>query len=223
MTAGIKLGVRVLSQTINLWRVDLNYFQCTWCGTAEVCGEDHLKLHRPNTKCLPWRVVVMEGRGRALVATRHIRARETVLTEGAGVRGPGLVSSAVCPGCLAPVRPPLLPCSRCSLPVCSPACQTSPAHRPECDLLSQNRVKINIQDCQSVNTIYSFITPYRLLMTRQTDPATFNRVASLPDHIVQRAGLGEWDVHQRDIVNFLRRRCFLSKTFSDEDIHRAIG
>ena len=78
-------------------------------------------------------------------------------------------------------------------------------------------------DCDSVASIYSFITPYRLLMMRRTDPATFSRVASLPDHIVQRAGLGEWDVHQRDIVNFLRRRCFLSKTFSDEDIHRAIG
>ena len=49
------------------------------------------------------------------------------------------------------------------------------------------------------------------------------RVASLPDHIVQRAGLGEWDVHQAEIVNFLRRRCFLAKTFSEEDIHRAIG
>lgn len=157
------------------------------------------------------------------MATRAIRARETILTESPGVRGPGLVSSPVCPGCLAPVRAPLLPCSRCSLPVCSPACEQSPAHKPECDLLAENRVKVNIQDCDSPATIYSFITPYRLLMMRRTDPETFSRVASLPDHIVQRAGLGEWDVHQRDIVNFLRRRCFLSKTFSDEDIHRAIG
>ena len=80
-----------------------------------------------------------------------------------------------------------------------------------------------MRNCEASNPIYSFILPYRLLMLRRTAPATFSRVASLPDHIVQRAGLGEWDVHQADIVNFLRRRCFLAKTFSEEDIHRAIG
>ena len=107
--------------------------------------------------------------------------------------------------------------------MCSPACQDSPAHAPECQLLAQNRVKVRLEDCHSPASIYSFILPYRLLMLRRTSPATFSRVASLPDHIVQRAGLGEWDVHQADIVNFLRRRCFLAKTFSEEDIHRAIG
>ena len=102
--------------------------QCTWCGEAHLCGEEHLRLHRPNTKCFPFRVGKIEGAGRGLVASRNIRARETVLTEVAGVKGPGLVTSPVCPSCLAPVKPPLLPCSRCSLPVCSPACQESPAH-----------------------------------------------------------------------------------------------
>ena len=58
----------------------------------------------------------IEGAGRGLVASRNIRARETILTEVAGVKGPGLVTSPVCPSCLAPVKPPLLPCSRCSLP-----------------------------------------------------------------------------------------------------------
>ena len=157
------------------------------------------------------------------MTVRAVRARETVLTESPGVRGPGLLSSPVCPSCLAPVRPPLLPCPRCSLPVCSPACAESPQHSQECRLLAENRVKVNLQDCSSPASIYSFILPYRLLMLRWTAPATFSRVASLPDHIVQRAGLGEWDVHQAEIVNFLRRRCFLAKTFSEEDIHRAIG
>ena len=60
-------------------------------------------------------------------------------------------------------------------------------------------------------------------MLRHVSKDTWSRVASLPDHILQRAGTGEWDVHQKEIVNFLRRRCFLGKKFSDEDIHRAIG
>ena len=97
--------------------------QCTWCGTAHLCSEEHLRLHRPHTKCFPFRLANIEGAGRGLVTTRAVRARETVLTESAGVAGPGLLTPPVCPSCLAPVKPPLLPCSRCSLPVCSPACQ----------------------------------------------------------------------------------------------------
>ena len=86
-----------------------------------------------------------------------------------------------------------------------------------------DQVKVNISDCDSVASIYSFIMPYRLLMLRHVSKDVFTRVATLPDHIVQRAGTGEWDIHQREVVNFLRRRCFLSKKFTDEDIHRAIG
>ena len=138
-------------------------------------------------------------------------------------RGSPVTHSPVCPTCLAPVKPPVLPCSRCSLPVCSPACEQSPSHKLECRLLSENKVKINITDCDKPSSIYSFILPYRWLMLRHVSKDTWSRVASLPDHILQRAGTGEWDVHQKEIVNFLRRRCFLGKKFSDEDIHRAIG
>ena len=39
-----------------------------------MCGPAHLALHRPHTKCLPFRVAELPGRGRGLVATRSIRA-----------------------------------------------------------------------------------------------------------------------------------------------------
>ena len=55
-----------------------------------------------------------------------------------------LTSAPVCPGCLAPLRPPLVRCSLCSLPVCSPVCAASPSHKPECKLLSENRVKVPV-------------------------------------------------------------------------------
>jgi len=185
--------------------------QCTWCGEAEVCSEAHLSIHRPNTKCLPFKVSNIGSKGRGLVATRSIRARETILTESPALCGPSLMTSPVCPTCLAPVRPPMLPCSTCSLPVCSPVCQQSPVHKLECRLLSENKVKVNITDCDTIAPIYSFIMPYRLLMLRHVSKDTWGRVARLPDHILKRAGTGEWDVHQKEIVNFLRRRCFLKR------------
>ena len=55
--------------------------QCTWCGVAAVCGPAHLALHRPHTKCLPFRVAELPGRGRGLVATRTIRARSVFVCE----------------------------------------------------------------------------------------------------------------------------------------------
>ena len=51
----------------------------------------------------------------------------------------------------------------------------------------------------------------RLLKLRTTDQEAWKRVASLPDHIAQRVGTGEWDMNQKDVVNFIRRRCFLGK------------
>ena len=77
--------------------------------------------------------------------------------------------------------------------------------------MTDNRVKVNISNCEEVNSIYSFILPYRLLKLRGQDKEKWSRVASLPDHISERVGLGEWDMNQKDVVNFIRRRCFMGK------------
>ena len=82
---------------------------------------------------------------------------------------------------------------------------------------------MNDANCDIPAPIYSFITAYRLLMLRHVSSDTWGRVARLPDHILARASTSEFETQQTEIVNFLRRRCFLAKQFSDEDIHRAIG
>ena len=145
------------------------------------------------------------------MTSRPVRPRETLLLESATLTGPSLVTTPVCPSCLAPLHSPFYPCTKCNLPVCSPSCQEHKNHIQECRLLSENRVKINITDGQEVSSIYSFILPYRLLKLRTTDQEAWKRVASLPDHIAQRVGTGEWDMNQKDVVNFIRRRCFLGK------------
>ena len=90
-------------------------------------------------------------------------------------------------------------------------CEESRAHKEECKLLRDNRVKINIANSEEVNSVYAFIMPYRLLKLRGASGDAWNRVASLTDHIAERAGLGEWDMNQKDVVNFIRRRCFMAK------------
>jgi len=197
--------------------------QCPWCHSSYYCSDEHQAVHRPGTKCFPLKVGQVEGKGRGLIATRPIRARETILVESSVLSGPAMITSSVCPSCLAPIRTPMFPCTKCSLPVCNPVCQENKAHQQECKLLTDNRVKVNITNCEEVNSIYSFILPYRLLKLREQDKEKWSRVASLPDHIRERAGLGEWDMNQKDVVNFIRRRCFMGKEFSDEDIQRAIG
>ena len=57
-----------------------------------LCGEACLRLHRPHTKCLPLRAAQAGAKGRGLVASRDIRARETILTEAAALTGPSLVT-----------------------------------------------------------------------------------------------------------------------------------
>jgi len=197
--------------------------ECCWCRAAFFCGPEHQAIHRSKTRCSPWKVAEIPGKGRGLVATRTIRPRETILVERAILAGPSLVSSPVCPSCLAPLHPPLLPCTKCGLPVCSPSCQENPVHREECKLLSSNRVKVEVRNCEVSHPIYSFILPYRLLRMRVRDPAAWARVASLVDHIQERANTVEWEVETKEVVSFLRRRCFLAKEYSEEDIHRAIG
>ena len=93
-------------------------------------------------------------------------------------------------------------------------CQENKAHKQECKLLVDNKVKINISNCEDVNSIYAFIMPYKLLAMRGQGGDTWSRVASLPDHIAERVGLGEWDVNQKEVVNFIRRRCFMGKVIT---------
>ncbi|TRY68232.1 hypothetical protein TCAL_04165 [Tigriopus californicus] len=48
-------------------------------------------------------------------------------------------------------------------------------------------------------------------------------VFQLPDHVEKRRGLGEWKMFQKDVVDFLRRRCFMANEKSDEQLHKLLG
>ena len=47
---------------------------CPHCQEVFYCNEDHFRLHRSydGSKCLPFRVIQTEDRGRIVVATRQV-------------------------------------------------------------------------------------------------------------------------------------------------------
>ncbi len=54
---------------------------CADCGSAAYCSEAHLKLHRPEQLCFPFRVDSREGVGRCLIATRDIQPMGKIIEE----------------------------------------------------------------------------------------------------------------------------------------------
>ena len=88
---------------------------------------------------LPWRVERSDTLGRFLVATKEVEEGELIMNESPMVVGPRQLTKPVCLGCHKEITPttPWKPCVRCHWPVCSPACQDSPAHDAECRCFHQ--------------------------------------------------------------------------------------
>ena len=47
--------------------------KCSHCGLISVCSKDHLKLHRPENLCFPFKIRKNDSVGRFMVATRDIQ------------------------------------------------------------------------------------------------------------------------------------------------------
>ena len=131
---------------VELSSSDVNKNVCSFCpkssATIYYCSPEHLSLHRGNSHknrtyteiiCWPFCIETKPLIGRIMVATRDIRAGETILEEQPAVWGPNSISTAVCLECLNP--PKILhlecndkqdestihsinKCSKCRFPVC---------------------------------------------------------------------------------------------------------
>jgi len=205
--------------------------RCPACGIP--CCKLHLSAHRPADQCLPFTVRVGEGVGRYVVATRDIKAGELILEDRPAVWGPCFDTEAVCVECLG--RPDgTIFCHRCNFPLCSEACRDGPNHKPECDMFAAMEPKVTIKQYpKAPNTTnssgricheYGCITVLRMLSLRDSDPDSWARVQLLMDHDEERRKeLDYWKMFQKNVVDFIRIRGNLGDTYTDEEIHRAIG
>jgi len=204
---------------------------CSACRVA--CCSLHLTAHRPADVCLPFTVRVGEGVGRYVVATRDIKAGQVILEDRPACLGPCFDTEAVCVECLG--RPDgSVFCHLCQLPLCSEACRDGPNHRPECKMFAAMEPKVTIKQYpKSPSTSnssgricheYGCITVLRLLSLRDSDPDSWARVQLLMDHDEERRKeLDYWKMFQKNVVDFIRIRGNLADTYSDDEIHRAIG
>ena len=73
---------------------------CEFCSDdIYYCSEFHRRCHRPNKTCFPFRVVKSETRGLHLIASRDIRAVETIFEEMPSFVGPYVRSKRQCVEC----------------------------------------------------------------------------------------------------------------------------
>merc|ERR1712107_139755 len=72
------------------------------------------------------------------------------------VVGPRQLTKPVCLGCHKEITPttPWKPCVRCHWPVCSPACQDSPAHDAECRATKAAGSRVKVEHFGQINMMY---------------------------------------------------------------------
>lgn len=204
---------------------------CPACSAP--CCSLHTTAHRPQDVCMPFTVKVVEGLGRYVVATRDIAAMEIILEDTPAVLGPNYETEAVCLECLNRVNGSVL-CHRCNLPLCSEECRDGPRHRPECQMFSTMEPKVTIKQYRTAPSAnnatgtvcyeYGCVSVLRLLTLRDTEPESWARVQLLMDHDDERRKEEEyWRMFQANVVDYLRIKGGLADTYSEEEIHRAIG
>lgn len=99
---------------------------CNWCRSVFYCRKHH-GFHRHRSKCWPFVI----NQGRQLLATRDIKAGETILFERPSIVAPAPDSNPVCVACLKRLKnAENSKCSKCQLPICCDTCEQSEIHKP---------------------------------------------------------------------------------------------
>ncbi|KAK7070558.1 hypothetical protein SK128_024935, partial [Halocaridina rubra] len=104
------------------------------------------------------------------------------MREVAVVVGPQLCTRPVCLGCHKLITGSNA-CSKCSIPLCSTACETSTFHESECLVLSKSKRKIYVESYDKPCPVYEFVLPLRCLLTKHTDPKRWKLINNLQDHV----------------------------------------
>ena len=192
--------------------------------------------------CFPFRVLEREEVGRYVVATRDIDPLELILVDHPAAFGPNHDTSPACLECLLPIDAESIhPCEMCSLPLCSPTTSCGKRRssgdsihaRAECEVFSKPtptgfefRVKLDREVPDGKDSFiapeYGCITPLRLLMLKETEPHTWDRLKLLMDHDEDRRKETRYqEMFQVNVVDFLRKICGFD--YTEEEIFRVIG
>jgi len=193
------------------------YDLCPHCKLVHFCSQDHLRLHRHGTECLPYKAGRLPDKGRVLFATRDLKPLDLILIDPGTVVGPNYKGRPVCLECLKPVegwdKCPEKRCSVCQYPVCGPKCAEGARHQAECKLLAGQE-----------HPTYAPVTPLRMLLLQEGGGDRWLRTNQLMDHLEDSGEHPEeWEWYDKEVRDTLRDTLHLGDRYSASDIRHAIG
>ena len=196
---------------------------CPSCPVTS-CSSSHHQVHSQTggqDGCLPFNIVARDGVGNCVVASRDIKAGQTILTEQPAVWGPNLKSGPKCCNCLARWRG--FTCPHCQFPVCDEDCARGPHHSIECGLLASLDIDITFTLGEAANPAMSLVNVVRFLRLGVSSPDTASRVEMLMDHATDI--MASPDLRQMWEVTAVHplTRGLPSSPYSEGDVMRAVG
>lgn len=165
--------------------------------------------------------------GRFAVATRDLIPGEFLFDEFPFAVGPKASTSCCCLECYCPVDATSIGsrCERCAWPLCEDCRELSDlrSHKRECEIFKSAKCKFfNLSDPNAVCVQLDCITPLRVLLEKESNPARWNDdVEPMEHHRDKRFGSPAWNADSQNIVGYLLGPCKLK--FEPELIQRVIG
>ncbi|RXG60318.1 Protein msta, isoform A [Armadillidium vulgare] len=197
--------------------------RCGNCFVARYCSREHQKEHWKvhKTCCFPCRIEHDKILGRHLIASRDIKAGETIISEAPVVVGPqNIYKKPMCLGCNSDSIK--FKCNSCGFLLCSSDCPGSVNHQRECQLIQQGGKKANIKVVDKVNPIYQCITPLRCLWMKEKAKQKWEILMAMEDHLTERKKCERYHEVKNFIVNIILNY-FNLKSFDEEEIQKICG
>lgn len=156
------------------------------------------------TTDIPYKIILKEGVGRCIVASRNIPAGQLILKDEALAEGPKEISREnLCLVCLDTTD---LACSKCNMPMCK-QCKNHDLHFSECEQLLVKCVQAPLP------LKYSCVTPFRLWKRLLETPVLRRRADLLMDHADERRRVERIVVMEEQIM----RMCKSCEIFRDDE------
>jgi len=199
--------------------VETSDFYCD----VRYCGLEHRELHHPADHDEPWPFIVKykPGVGRLMVAARDIDQGELIFTESCLAQGPNhTLSTDFCLDCLKECSNT---CSKCGWPVCGPECEVGQNHIIECQTLTENKDKIDLEYMKSKGTVYWPISALRILLLSKENPSSWSVIQRMMSHREEHRQKETWPMYHEHLVEMIRDKCGLGDTFSEEEVEHVSG
>ncbi|XP_023323535.1 protein msta [Eurytemora carolleeae] len=175
-----------------------------------VCSSNHMKIHRSNSRCSPFRVESGEN-GRFLVATRDIQPLEIILHDECFGFVPKLEHPPVCLVCWNLTKET---CGKCGLPLCKKC--VPKAHEVECEIIKKSGI-VTADEILENPCILPSVAVFRFLNNNK-HKEFYDR---LVDNLSWIQTTEEFKIFNL-ISKFIRERCDL-KEYSEELIWKILG